>query len=79
MTNNHMERCLIVVIIGFPVVLAVKNLPARAGDMRRMGSIPGLGRYPLEEGTTTHSSILDWRITWTEEPGRLQSMGSQKV
>jgi len=55
MTNNHMERCLIVLIIGFPVVLAVKNLPARAGDMRRMGSIPGLGgfgfvfvyRYPI--------------------------------
>ena len=60
-------------------MLAVKNLPARAGDMRRMGSIPGLGRYPLEEGTTTHSSILDWRITWTEEPGGLQSMGSQRV
>ena len=33
---------------------------------------------PLE-GMATHSSILDWRITWTEEPGRLQSMGSQKV
>ena len=31
---------------------------------------------PLEEGTATHSSILDWRIPWTEEPGRLQSMGS---
>ena len=34
---------------------------------------------PLEEGTTTHSSILAWRIPWTEEPGRLQSMGSQRV
>ena len=31
------------------------------------------------EGMTTHSSILAWRIPWTEEPGRLQSMGSQKV
>ena len=34
---------------------------------------------PLEEGMTTHSSILAWRIPWTEEPGRLPSMGSQRV
>ena len=34
---------------------------------------------PLEKGMTTHSRILAWRIPWTEEPGRLQSMGSQKV
>ena len=33
---------------------------------------------PLEEGKATHSSILAWRIPWTEEPGGLQSMGSQK-
>ena len=34
---------------------------------------------PLEEGMATHSSLLAWRIPWIEEPGRLQSMGSQKV
>ena len=34
---------------------------------------------PLEEGIATHSSILAWRIPWTEEPGGLQSMGSQRV
>ena len=34
---------------------------------------------PLEKEMTTHSSILAWRIPWTEEPGRLQSMGSQRV
>ena len=34
---------------------------------------------PLEEGTATHSSILAWRISWTEEPGTLQSMRSQRV
>ena len=34
---------------------------------------------PLEEGRTTHSSVLAWRIPWTEEPGGLQSMGSQRV
>ena len=34
---------------------------------------------PLEKGVTTHSSILAWRIRWTEEPGELQPMGSQRV
>ena len=34
---------------------------------------------PLEKGMATHSSILAWRIPWTEEPGKLQFMGSQKV
>ena len=34
---------------------------------------------PLEKEMTTHSSIIAWRIPWTEEPGRLQSMGSQRV
>ena len=44
-----------------------------AGDP---GSIPGLGRSP---GVATHSSTLAWKIPQTEKPGRLQSMGSQKV
>ena len=52
------------------VALVVKNLPANAGDIRDMGLIPGQ-EGPLEEGTATHSSILDWRIPWTEELGRL--------
>ena len=46
-----------------------------AGDL---GSIPGSGRSP-GEGMTTHSSILAWRIPWTEKPGELQSMGLQTV
>ena len=42
--------------------------------------VRSLGREdPLEEGMTAHSSILTWRISWTEEPGRLQSMGLQRV
>ena len=45
----------------------VKNLPASAEDM---GSIPGPG-FPLEEEMATHSSILAWKILWTEEPGGL--------
>ena len=55
----------------------VKNLPANAGDIRDGGSIPGLGRSP-GQGYATYSSILAWRIPWTEGPGRVQSMGSQE-
>ena len=60
------------------VVLMVKSLPANAGDKRDVGSIPGSGD-PMEEGMATHSSILTWRIPWTEEPNRLQSIGLQKL
>ena len=42
------------------------------------GSIPGLGRSP-GEGNGNHSSILAWKLPWSEEPGRLQSMRSQRV
>ena len=42
------------------------------------GSIPESGRYP-GEGNATHSSILAWGFQWTEEPGGLQSMGSQRI
>ena len=52
----------------------VKNLPANEGDE---GSI--LQEDPLEKEMATHSSTLAWRIPWREEPGRLQSMGSQRV
>ena len=45
---------------------------------RRLGSIPGSER-PLEKGMAIHSSILAWRVSWTEEPGRLQFMGSQRA
>ena len=60
------------------VVLVVKNLPANAGDRRDTRSIPGLGNPP-EEDLATPSSVLDWKIPWTEEPGGLQSMGLQRV
>ena len=52
----------------------LKNPPADTGDV---SSIPGSGRS-LGEETATLSSILAWEIPWTEDPGRLQSMGSQK-
>ena len=54
----------------------VKNPPANAEDTGDEGSIPGSGRS-LEEEMATHSSILAWRVPWTEEPGGLQSMGLQ--
>ena len=53
----------------------VKNLPAIQETQVR-----SLGREdPLEKAIATHSSILAWRIPWREEPGGLQSMGSQRV
>ena len=57
----------------------VNNTPAKVGDTSNLGLIPGLDRYTLEEEVATHSNILAWRIPWTEEPGGLQSMGSQRV
>ena len=60
---------------GSQVVQRVKNLPAREEIQ-----VQSLGREdPLEKGTNIHSNILAWRIPWTEEPGGLQSMGSQRV
>ena len=56
----------------------VKNPPANAGDIRDKGWTPG-SRRSLEEGLATHSSILAWRIPWTEEPGGLWSIGLQRV
>ena len=50
----------------------VKSLSDNAGDIIAMGSIPGLGGS-LEKEMATHSSILAWRIPWTEEPGGLHS------
>jgi len=58
------------------VALVVKSLPANAGDMRDVGLIPR--EDPLEKGMATHSSILAWNSPWTEEPGELQSLWSQK-
>jgi len=57
------------------MVQMLKSLPAmHATQVQSLGQ-----EDPLEKGMLTHSSILAWRIPWTEEPGRLQSMGSQRV
>ena len=57
--------------IGVLVVQKVKNLPTMQKTLGR--------EDPVEEEMATHSIILAWRIAWTEEPGGLQSMGSQRV
>ena len=62
-------------ITGFPGGSKVKASACNVGDL---GLIPGSGRL-LEKEMATHSSILAWRIPWTEEPGGLQSTGSQRV
>ena len=64
--------------MSFPGGSAVKNPPAvQELQEAKVGS---LGRAdPLEESMAIHSSILAWRIPWTEEPGGLQSRGSEKV
>ena len=57
------------------VTQTVKNLPAVQETW-----VQSLDwKYPLEKEMAIHSSILAWRILWTEEPGRLQSVGSQRV
>ena len=58
-------------MVGFPGGSDGKESACNAGDL---GSIPGL-EDPLEEGMAIHSSILAWKIPWTEEPGGLQPMG----
>ena len=65
--------CPVVTCGASPVALEVKNLPAIVGEVRGPSSIPGYSGDPWEEGMATPSSILAWRIPWTEEPGGLQS------
>ena len=60
---------------GFPGGSVMKNLPAK----QEMGVQSLGGEDPLEKEMATHSSVLAWRIPWTEEPGRLQSRGLQRV
>ena len=60
---------------AFLVAQSVKNLPAvQETGVRSLG-----WEDPLEKKMATHSSILAWKVSWTEEPGGLQSMGLQRV
>ena len=61
--------------LGFPGGSVVKNPP-----VKQKAWVPSLGQEdPLQKERATHSSILAWEIPWTEETGRLQSMGSLRV
>ena len=64
--------------MGFPGGSLVKNPPANAGDIGDAGRSLSQ-KDPLEVEMATHSNILVWKIRWTEEPGRLQSMESKRV
>ena len=63
------------IYLGFPLGSVVKELPCNEGDL---GSVSGLGTY-AQRKMMSFSSILAWRISWTDEPSRLQSIGSQRV
>ena len=90
-SNGHLEFCILqwcllgpsyllskLKPLGIPSGSVVKNLPVM--QELQETQVLSLGQEdPLEEGMATHSSILAWRIPWTEDPGRLQSMGSQRV
>ena len=71
------QQVRVAVTQGFPGGAAVKNLPANPGDTEKWVRSLGQGD-PLEEEMATHSSILAWKFSWTEEPGGIQSMGVVK-
>ena len=75
---NTVSYLVITLYLGFPAGLAVKNLPVMQ-ELQETWVQSLSQEDPLEEGMVTHSSILAWEISWAEEPGGLQSMGSQGV
>ena len=87
--HSPLTRPLVLIWLGMPwkqglhlltslVAQLVKNPPASAGNSRDLSWIPG-SRRSSGKGNATHSSILAWKVLWTEEHGKLQFMGSQRV
>ena len=73
--KKNMKNASVLFIRASLIAQTVKRLPTM-----RETRVRSLGREdPLEKEMATHSSILAWKIPWTEDPGRLQSMGSQTV
>ena len=64
---------------GFPGGASVKEPACQWRRHKRHGFNPWVGNNPLEEAVAAHFCVLAWRIPWTEEPGRLQSIESQRV
>ena len=73
--NSKVIELYICIYLGFPLGSVVKESLCNEGDL---GSMPGLGRY-AQRDMTSLSRILAWRISWTEDPSRLHSIGSQRV
>ena len=73
--TERLNRTELKALMELPRWLSGKEYASNAGDE---GLMPGL-EAPLEKEMATHSSSFAWKIPWTEEPGRLQSMGSQRV
>ena len=73
--SSKVIQLYIYMYVGFTLGSVVKESPCTKGDL---GSISGLGRY-VQRDMTNLSRILAWRISWTEEPSRLQSIESQRV
>ena len=77
----HSQRAFLWAIVSqgaLQVALVIKNPPANAEDVRNKVQSQGQ-EDPLEDSMATHFSILAWRIAWTEEPGGIQSLASQRV
>ena len=73
--SSKVIQLYIYMYLGFPLGPGVKESPFNEGDL---GSIPGFGKY-VQRDMMSLSNILSWKISWTEEPSRLQSIGSQRV
>ena len=77
--NRQPVPCSFWILVPLVVALSGSEVKASASNTGDPGSIPGLREDPLEKEMVTQSSILAWRIPWTENPGRLQSTSSQRV
>ena len=75
--SNHYFLIKACACSGLPRCHSGREPACQCRRHRRRGFDPWVGKSPREQGVATHSSILAWRIPWAEEPGGLQSMGSQ--
>ena len=77
--GGNLDHLLVLTLAIYSMVPSGSDGKKSACNAEDPGLIPRVRKIPLEKGMATHSSILGWRIPWTEVPGGLQSMGSQRV